>query len=173
MFPSFPGDKVLLQLLCFVLIDGISGCLWCLGTQLKFSRKFLILRLAAPWLAGILSGSISSAFCSVFSQSTFMATPVTTSYTRFWDVFSYLSHSFLQTETIRITYISLSCLPASACSAIWRCCLSVTCNCGSDPHKSNRCWHVHTSAVISAHRHQAPLLAIAWQWFVYQNWTML
>jgi len=44
---SFSEDKLLLQ--CLVLIDGISGCLWLLGTrailqrgQLQFSGMFLV-----------------------------------------------------------------------------------------------------------------------------------
>lgn len=47
LFFTFPDDKLLLQFLSFVLIDGISGCLLCLGTQLRFSRMFLIPRLSS------------------------------------------------------------------------------------------------------------------------------
>lgn len=44
LFFTFPDCKFLLQFLGFVLIDGISGCLWCLCTQLDFSGTFLIPR---------------------------------------------------------------------------------------------------------------------------------
>lgn len=44
LFFTFPDCKFLLQFLGFVLIDGISGCLWCLCTQLDFSGMFLIPR---------------------------------------------------------------------------------------------------------------------------------
>lgn len=44
LFFTFPAEKLLLQLIIFVLISGISGCLWCLGTQLHFPRMFLIPR---------------------------------------------------------------------------------------------------------------------------------
>lgn len=44
LFFTFPDDKLLLQFLGFVLIDGISGCLCCLCTRLHFSRLFLVPR---------------------------------------------------------------------------------------------------------------------------------
>ena len=38
LFFTFSDDKLLLQSLVFAFINGISGCLWFLGTQLHFKN---------------------------------------------------------------------------------------------------------------------------------------
>lgn len=173
LFFTFPDDELLLQLLDFVLIYGISGCLWCLGTQLHFSRMFLIPRpsfQASRTQAGrhSLCQYFSKLLCSIFPDH------LCGCFHHHLITHRCLTYPilFLQTETVLITYISLSCLSGLACSAHQRYYLSIRCNCHSDPHKGNRWWKVTTSAVITAHRCQASLLPITCQWFVYQNLTM-
>jgi len=98
LFFTFADDKLLLQLLGFVLISGISGCLWCLATQLCFSRMFLISRPGSQ----ASSAQDDKAFSlSVFQQTSaqyFPRSPLwllaSPSHTHSTGIFSYLPHPF-------------------------------------------------------------------------------
>ena len=81
LFFTLPDDKLLLQFLGFVLIDGISGCLRFLGTQLHFKGASCASQMCLHRPSSQASSSQAGKhfLCQYFppyNQVTFMAAPI-------------------------------------------------------------------------------------------------